>query len=89
MTESQIQCLKDHVDKTVEIETVDSERLVAKVLAVFHDSDYDEHELFYELVSTNMIEAYKHLGEAGGYALDFDKIVSVQPHTNSGILAGS
>ena len=44
MTESQIQCLKDNLDKIVELETVEGEKLVAKILAIFHDPEYDEHD---------------------------------------------
>jgi len=32
MTESEIQFLKENIDKLVEIETIDGERLVAKVV---------------------------------------------------------
>lgn len=32
---------------------------------------------FFEVVTTNMPEAYKRLGDVGGYGLDFDNIVSV------------
>jgi len=79
MTQVEIQCLKENVGKTVEIGTSDGELVVAKILAVFLDSDFDEHELFYELISTNMPDAYRHLGGTGGYALDFEKIVLVRP----------
>jgi hypothetical protein len=79
MNDAEVQCLKDCIDKVVEIETIDGEQLVARVISVFSDAEYDEHELFYEMLSTNMPEAYKHLGNAGGYALDFGKIASVRP----------
>jgi hypothetical protein len=79
MTEVEIQCLKDNLDKTVEIDTVDGERLIARVLAVFHDEEYDEHELFYELVSSNMPASYARGESAGGFALGFDKILAVRP----------
>ena len=32
MTEIEIQCLKDNIDKAVEIETIDGERLTVRVL---------------------------------------------------------
>jgi hypothetical protein len=79
MTESELQCLKNSIDKTLEIQTIDGEHLFAKVLAVFCDQEYDEHELFYELISTNMPESYQPRENAGGCALDFDKIVSAKP----------
>lgn len=81
MTEIEIQCLKDNIDKTVEIETVDGERLVAKVIFVMFDDEYDEHELLYQVVSSNMLDSYKHLEDAGGYTLDFDKVLSVRPYS--------
>jgi hypothetical protein len=88
MTESEIQCLKENIDKTVEIETNDGERLVARVVSVFDDAEYDEHELFYKLVATNMPESYKHVGDTGGYAVDFEKILSVRPHSEFDETAG-
>jgi hypothetical protein len=42
MSESEIQLLKDSIDKSVEFETVDGERRIAKVLVVIHDQNYDE-----------------------------------------------
>jgi hypothetical protein len=71
--------LKENIDKAVEIQTIDGELLIAKVLFVTHDQEYDEHEVLYEVVSSNMIQSYVHLENAGGYALDFEKIVSVRP----------
>lgn len=78
MTENEIQCLKDNIGRLVDVETTDGEFLVARVISVFYDQEYDEHELFYEVVSTNV--SYEHLEDAGGYALDFDEIRSVAPH---------
>jgi hypothetical protein len=40
MTEDDIQCLKENVDKLVEIRTTDDECLVAKVLFVTDDEEY-------------------------------------------------
>ena len=79
MTNSEIQCLKDHVDRLVEIETADGEVLTGKVISVFYDGEQDEHELFYELVSTNMPEARENVEDTAGYALDFENILSVRP----------
>ena len=80
MTENEIQCLIDNINKTVEIETTDGERLIARVISVFADQEYDEHELFYEVISSNRLEVYKNIGDAGGYSLDFAKIAAVIPH---------
>ena len=81
MTAIEIQFLKDSVDKVVEIETIDGERLVAKVLSVFHSEEYDEHEVFYEVVSSNMLNSYPRLEDSAGYAMDFGKILSVKPYS--------
>jgi uncharacterized protein YxeA len=79
VTESEIQFLKENIDNTVEIETSDGERLIAKVLFVTYDKEFDEHELTYQVVSSSMQELYLNLENAGGYVLDFDKIMSVRP----------
>ena len=79
MTESEIQCLKNNIDKTVGIETSEGEQLIAKVLFVTYDREYDEHELLYQVVSSSSPELYSQYENSGGYVLDFDKIVSVRP----------
>jgi hypothetical protein len=66
VTESEIKLLKDNLDKIVEIETVDGERLKAKVLFVTHCEEYGEHELLYQVVSSNMLDSYSHLETSGG-----------------------
>jgi len=79
MTPADIQYLKDNIDKFVEIRTVDGECLIAKILFVTHSDEYDEHEVTYEVVSSNMIDSYLHREITGGYVVDFEKIVSVRP----------
>jgi hypothetical protein len=79
VTQSEIQRLRDNIDKTVEIETDAGERLIAKVLFITFNEEYDEHELTYQVVSSTMLEAYSNLENTGGYVLDFDKIVSIKP----------
>jgi hypothetical protein len=79
MTLADIQRLKDHIDKLVEIRTVRGERLVARVLFVMDCDEYDEHEVLYEVVSSNQIDQYRHLETSGGYVLYFEEIVSVKP----------
>lgn len=83
MTECEIRCLKNNIDKIVKIETTDGEQLIARVLFVTQSEEYDEHELLYEVVSSSMPESYAHLKDAGGYVLDFDKILSVRPYPES------
>ncbi len=80
MTALEIQCLKDNVDKLVEIETMDGERLVAEVLLVTHCEEYDEHDLLYRVVSSNRLEFYMNFENSGGFVMDFDKILSVKPY---------
>jgi len=84
VTESEIQFLKDSIDKLVEIETTAGERLIAKVLFVIHDEEYDEHELLYQVVSSDRLEFYLQHKESGGFVLDFDNIISVKPHIDPG-----
>ena len=78
MTEADIQCLKDNIDKLVEIRTVENECLIAKVLFVTHDDEYDEHDVLYEVVSSNKMDFYLNHKDSGGFVLDFEKIVSVK-----------
>ena len=59
MTESEIQFLKENIDNSVEIETSNGERLIAKVLFVTCDEEYDEHELTYQAVSYTHLDVYK------------------------------
>ena len=79
MTDSEIQCLKASVDKLVELETTDGELIVAKVLNVFDDED-DEHELFYEVVSSSAPHFYADSQASRTFAMDFEYIFSVKPH---------
>ena len=76
MTEDEIQCLTESVDKTVELETSDGERLVAKVLFAICDEECDEHESIYQVVTSSQMECYSN--PECGYVLDFDKIASVR-----------
>ena len=86
MTESEIQFLKENIDKLIEIETTDGERLIAKVVSVTHSQEYDEHDVQYEMISTNMPEAYSN---GSDYILDFDNIISVKLHSNQAEAAKS
>ena len=79
MTDADIQCLKDHIDRLVEIRTVQGECLVAKIMIVTDDDEYHVHDVMYEVVSSNQIDSYTHLGSAGGYLLDFVDIDSIKP----------
>ena len=76
MTEADLARLKSSVDKLVEIETAEGERLTAKVIWVFDGED--NAEVFYELVSTSKPESHIKQLQAGGYALSLNEIVSVK-----------
>lgn len=45
-----------------------------------HDEEYHEHDVLYEVISSNKLDSYVHLGETGGYVLDFGRILSVKPY---------
>lgn len=79
MTEADILCLQNHIDGLVEIRTIEDEYLVAKVLFVTHNDEYDEHDVLYELVSSDRADWYTKRDSAGGFLLNFDRIVSVKP----------
>ena len=84
MTEPEIEILKDSIGKTVEIETVDEEHLIAGVLFVTHDEEYEEHDVLYGVVSSNLIGSYEHLDDSNGYTLDFGNTLSVRPYSELG-----
>jgi hypothetical protein len=79
MTEADIQCLKDNIDKLVEIQTADDECLLAKVLFVTHCEEYNEHDVLYDVISSNKMDFYLKYKDTGGFVLDFERIVSVKP----------
>ena len=77
MTETELRLLKSSIDKRVQIETSDGERMIAKVISVFdEESDAD---IFYELVSTSHPDLYARKERVGGYSLPLKDIVSVRP----------
>jgi hypothetical protein len=76
LTDVDLLCLKSSIDKVVEIETVDGERLLAKVVWVFDTED--NPDVFYELVSTSHPDHYPRLTEKCGYSLPLENIVSVK-----------
>ena len=78
MIASEIECLKANVDKLVELETTDGELIIAKVLNVF-DAE-DEHELFFEVVSSSAPHLYARSQASRTFAMDFEYIFSVKAH---------
>ena len=81
LTSQDISLLKAKFDKAVEIETTDGQRLVAKTLRVFHSEEPEKHEISYELLSSNMLDRFRHRETAGGYAIDLNEISTVKPTT--------
>jgi hypothetical protein len=79
MTLADIQCLKDHIDKLAEIGTVGEERLIARVLFVKDDDEFNEHDVLYQVASSNQMDQYLHFETSGGYVLYFEEIISVKP----------
>ena len=79
MTNADIQYLKDNIDRLVQIKTIDGECLVARILFVTHDGEQNEHDILYQIVSSNMIDWYVQHRTSAGYVLDFERIVSFGP----------
>lgn len=75
MTKTDLDTLKANIDMQVEIETVDGEQLVGKVICVFDDES--DADLFFELISTSRPELYKKTEQVGGYSLPLKDIASV------------
>ena len=85
MTEADLAILKSNIGRSVRIETVDGERMIAKTISVFdEESDAD---IFYELVSTSHPELYPRRGRAGGYSLPLKDIASVAAMMEPGKLS--
>ncbi len=71
MTDREIVCLRNNVDKLVEIITKYEERLVGKIFMV---SD-ENQDVIYDLISTNK----PGFQPGDSYVLRFEDIVSVKP----------
>jgi hypothetical protein len=77
MTQADLDTRKSSVNKCVQINTVDGEQLVARVISVFAgESDAD---MFFELISTSHPDLYSKVGNVGGYSLPLKDVVSVLP----------
>jgi hypothetical protein len=76
MTDSELECLKSHIDRHVEIDTKNGERLLIKVISVF-DQEFDP-DVFFDVVPTENDPTPE--GKAvGGYSLPLADILSVRP----------
>ena len=80
MTQSDLECLKTHIDKVIEIETQAGERLLISVISVFdHESNPDV--FFYDVTSN---PHKQDLDRCAGWALQLDEIVSVKEYAMEG-----
>jgi hypothetical protein len=80
VTQTELRLLKASIDKRVQIETLDGERMIAKVISVFDEGS--DADLFYELVSTSHPDLYPRKERVGGYSIPLKDIVSVRPASN-------
>lgn len=71
MTESDLECLKSHVDQHVEIETRNGEHLLIKVISVFDGEA--EPDVFFDVVVPGSATT-----PASGCSLPLKEIVSVR-----------
>ena len=79
MTDADLTCLKSNIDKLVEIDTIDGEHFIAKVISVF---DAEENpDMFYDLISTNKPERYVRREENVGYSIPLAQIASAKTAT--------
>jgi hypothetical protein len=76
MSQTDIDCLKSHLDQVVEIETIKGERLLINVIAVF-DQESDPDVFFYDVTSN---PSQKGFSKTAGHALPLNEIVSVRAH---------
>jgi len=75
MTDTDLQLLKNSVDKVVRIVCYDGESMLAKVHSV---SDEDE-DLIYDLISTSKESQYEKHDEQPAYLIRFQDIEHVEP----------
>jgi hypothetical protein len=80
MTDSELECLKSHLDRHVEIDTRDGEHLLIKVISVFDQES--EPDVFFDLVPSEDDPGTPNK-LTGGYSLPLAEITSVQPVTRS------
>jgi len=77
MNQTDIQCLKTHIDRVVEIETLNGKRLLVNVISVF-DKESDP-DVFFHDVSADPEQ--KNFANTPGFALSLNEIVSVREYT--------
>jgi hypothetical protein len=74
VTESDLECLKSHIDQQVEIDTRSGEHLLIKVISVF-DGEADP-DVFFDVVAPASA-----IRPEAGCSLPLEEIVSVKPVT--------
>jgi hypothetical protein len=80
MTQSDIECLKSHIDQVVEIKTLKGERLLINVISVFdQESDPD---VFFHDVSSNPLQ--NDFSNEAGYAMPLKEIFTVREYSPNG-----
>jgi hypothetical protein len=72
VTEAELDCLKSHIDKHVEIDTRSGEHLLIKVISVF-DGEADPDVFFDVIAPAGAVRP------EAGYSLPLEEIVSVKP----------
>jgi hypothetical protein len=76
MTDSELECLKSHIDQHVEIDTKNGERLLIKVISVFDEES--DPDVFFDVVRTEN-DPTPGGKTVGGYSLPLADILSVRP----------
>jgi hypothetical protein len=80
MTQSDLECLKEHIDQVVEIETWKGERLLINVISVF-DQESDPDVFFHDVTAD---PKQKDFAKTVGHALPLHKIASVRVYPQQG-----
>lgn len=83
MTQADLDCLKSHIDRVVEIETQKGERLLINVIYVF-DEESDPDVFFHDVTAD---PNQKNFEKTPGYGLPLSEITSVKEYTAQGARA--
>jgi hypothetical protein len=75
MTQTDLECLKSHVDQRVEIDTKEGEHLLIKIISVF-DEESDPDLFFWDLTSDPTKPDSE---QTQGYSMPLADIISVRP----------
>jgi hypothetical protein len=83
MTQADLDCLKSHIDRVVEIETRKGECLLINVISVF-DQESDPDVFFYDVTAD---PNQKNFEKTSGYGLPLHEIISVKEYAAEGASA--